>query len=378
MDIQEIIHQLFVFDSGLREELTSFGNRLAIFAFFVLISLAIGRLLPSLVKFCVRWLTPNKISRGYNRIVEPLWRSQVTAGTLVFVAVSLNILRGYPGLFNFLKFFVYLALAVSLAWLLSRFVRQMLRLYGVSLFKRMSGEAEDFLLVCETISNFTIGFLAAVFFAQSQNLNLLSLLTGVGIGGIAIAFAAKEVLSQIVGSIVLYLDRPFLPGEYVRVNFNIKDEDVYGRIESIGLRSTKIRVAVKNTLVIAPNSLMVSKDVENISRGTKVMVLLYLDFFKILNKSERALVEQVIEESITTLFGVEPGSSNIHLFEPENREGTRARISFFLLSSSRNSLALRKRLVEVAKESISKQLTFHKLAFSMEEPMLYVDAPVPL
>jgi small-conductance mechanosensitive channel len=64
-----------------------------------------------------------------------------------------------------------------------------------------------------------------VAFAQSQNVNLIGLLAGVCIGGIAIAFAAQKTLEQLIDTLVLYLDRPFVPGEYIRVNFNIQAGD---------------------------------------------------------------------------------------------------------------------------------------------------------
>jgi MscS family membrane protein len=175
-----------------------------------------------------------------------------------------------------------------------------IRLYGVNLVKRISDEVNDIILVFETIIDVMIGFFAITIFAQTRNFNFLALLTGLGIVATGVAFAAQEALGQIIGTIVLYLDRPYIPGEYVRINFNIHAEDVYGRIESIGIRSTKIRVAVSNTLLIVPNSIMASKDIENVSRGTKVMVLIYIDFSRLLTDPESALVAQIVEKASTT------------------------------------------------------------------------------
>ncbi|MGB5975288.1 MAG: hypothetical protein WBG38_18320, partial [Nodosilinea sp.] len=64
------------------------------------------------------------------------------------------------------------------------------------------------------------------------------------------------------------------------------------------------------------------------------------------------------------------------VYDPENESGTRARVSFFLLSSSQNSLSLRKRLVDIANEEITKRLSGHNLQFVMQGPMLYVNSPV--
>jgi len=377
MDIAEIFQKLFFeIDADFQQELFDFGRRLGFFVLFTLIAILVARLLPSFFQWIVDRFAPKFIAEPHDRIITPLRNLMVRAGFLIFIAININLFRPYPALFDVLQFFTYLAVTISLAWFLSRLVRQIIRIYGINLLQNLSREGDDILIAGETVANVVIGFFAAIFFAQSQNLNLVSVLTGLGIGGIAVAFAAREVLSQIIGTVVLYLDRPYVPGEYIRVNLVVTQEDVYGRVESIGIRSTKIRVVVKNTLVIVPNSLMARTDVENISRGTKVMALLYLDFPRVLTASERALVDQTLEECLSNLFGVESGSVRIATFEPEDQGGTRARVSFFLLSSSSSSLNIRKRLVEVANQEIRKRLLDNQLEFSMEEPMIYVDSPV--
>lgn len=124
---------------------------------------------------------------------------------------------------------------------------------------------------------------------------------------------------------------------------------------------------------------MASADIENITRGKKVMVLLYLDFARQLEKSEQALLDKVIKESTNTLFGIDPNSTKISLFPHEDDpQKVRARVSFFILGSNENSLEFRKRLLELANDSISKKLESHNIQFTMQEPTLYLDSPVPI
>lgn len=68
---------------------------------------------------------------------------------------------------------------------------------------------------------------------------------------------------------------------------------------------------------------MANLDIENITRGKKVMVLLYLDFVRVLEARARSLVEQVVKESTDILFGIDPGSAKIGLFDLEDRPGMR-------------------------------------------------------
>ncbi len=379
MNILETFQQALGIDAELQRQLLAFGIRLGWFILFTVLAVLVGLALPSFLKSSVRRLVPDRFFESYKRLVGPLRRLVIRSGILVITAININLFRIYPGLYDFLKLVVYLPLTITVAWLLSRVVRQLNRLYGIKLIQRLNREADDLLIVGETVANVTIGFFAIIFFAQTQRVNLMSLLTGLGIGGAAVAFAAQEILSQVFGTIILYLDRPYLPGEYIRANFNPRGADIYGRVESIGIRSTKIRLAAKNTLLIAPNSLMVSMDVENISRGTKVMVLFYLDFARVLDESESALVDKVIEESFhKELSGLDPGGIQVALFELEEQPCTRARINLFVRGSNEKSLAIRKRLVEIANESITEQLQAEGLQFEFAEPTIYVDSPVPL
>lgn len=376
MTIQDLVQTIFRVDDAFQQNLVAFGLRAGLFILLVIGASLLSRFIPALLTFLVTRLTPKSVSRRYQRVSAPVRRSLVRAAFFGLVAIALQVLQDYQGLYGLLNFFAYFAFACCAAWLLSRLVHYTLQIYGTTVLQRFSYDADDFIVVIENLINAVIVFFAVVYFAQTQSLNLISVLAGLGIVGLAISFAAKETFAQIIGSIVLYLDRPYVPGEYIRVSFNPKDEDVYGRIESVGLRSTKIRVAAKNTLVIAPNSVMVKKDIENISRGTKVMSLLYLDFAKCLNDTERALVKDVVDKAIGSLLGVEPLSVKLFLFEPEDKPGTRARVSFFLLSSSEGSLGIRKRLVEVANEQITARFAQHNLEFTMQDPLLYVDSPV--
>lgn len=353
--------------------------RLAILAVCIFVAMVVGRCLPWLIRIIMQRVASSKERQHeYEAIADTAGQPLARAVTLILIAVSLNIIKPYGGVYTAASFVVDLAVTISLAWTVSRAVKVLIRLYGVKLLGRIGDEVNDLVLIIENVVNCVIGFFAVMIFAQTRDFNFLALLTGLGIGAAGIAFAAQEALGQVIGTIVLYLDRPYTVGEYIRANFNINAEDIYGRIESIGIRSTKVRLAVTNTLLIVPNSLMSSIDIENISRGTKVMVLLYVDFVKELDKTSSALVSQTISKSFDGLFGIDPGSTRIHLFKPEDKDGTRARVSFFVMGTNESSINLRKRMLEVASQSLQKKLHDRQLEFSMEEPTIYVDSPVTL
>lgn len=379
MNIWTPIKDWFYFDTDeIRKFLLVHSLSIGTFLFFVFLSFLIGRYTTWLVKTIIKKLAPAKFSLVYEQLITPLEKLIKITGTLILISICLNFIQEYRAVYKIVKFFLDLGIITSIAWLVSRLFHQLVRAYGIDTLKKLGLEIDEMLLVFETIINVIIGFIAVITFAQNQNINLVGLLAGVGIGGAAIAFASQKTIEQLIGTFVLYLDRPFVPGEYIRVSLNPHAEQVYGRIESIGLRSTKLRTVAKSTLVIIPNSILANLDIENITRGKKVMVLLYLDFLKVLEEKEQALVEQVVNESTEVLFGIDPGSTKLKLFQPENKPGTRARITFFILGSSENSIQLRKRLLELANKTIYKQLKEYKIEFAMQEPTIYVESPVTI
>ena len=100
-----------------------------------------------------------------------------------------------------------------------------------------------------------------VFIADTMDWNLKTMLAGLGIGGLAFAFAAKETLGNIFGSLTILLDRPFHIGDWI----NIKGMD--GTVESVGLRSTRIRTFY-NSIISIPNADCVNNAIDNYGRRT--------------------------------------------------------------------------------------------------------------
>ena len=98
---------------------------------------------------------------------------------------------------------------------------------------------------------------------QSLGFNISAILAFGGIGGIAIGFAAKDLLANFFGGLMIYLDRPFDVGDWVRS----PDREIEGTIENIGWRLTRIRTFDKRALYV-PNSIFANISVENPSRMT--------------------------------------------------------------------------------------------------------------
>lgn len=107
-----------------------------------------------------------------------------------------------------------------------------------------------------------IVILAILMLVQKLGYPISGLLTSLGIGGLAVALAAKDSLSNIFGSIMILLDRPFTIGDWIKAG------DMEGTVEEIGFRSTRIRTFAK-TLITVPNSVLMNLSIDNFSQMPK-------------------------------------------------------------------------------------------------------------
>lgn len=102
---------------------------------------------------------------------------------------------------------------------------------------------------------------AALVAMQSMGYSISGVLAFGGIGGIAVGFAAKDLLANFFGGLMIYLDRPFAVGDWIRS----PDRELEGTVEDIGWRLTRIRTFDKRPLYV-PNSIFTQVAVENPSR----------------------------------------------------------------------------------------------------------------
>ncbi len=97
---------------------------------------------------------------------------------------------------------------------------------------------------------------------QALGYSISGVVAGLGIGGLAVAMAAKDTLANFFGSIMILSDRPFRVGDWIRADQN------EGVVEEIGFRSTRIRTFPK-TLITVPNSIIANTAIDNFSRMPK-------------------------------------------------------------------------------------------------------------
>jgi MscS family membrane protein len=148
-------------------------------------------------------------------------------------------------------------ISIGLVWLLYNLSDVFAR-YLTSFTASTTNQLDDQLipLVRKTL-RFFIVVMGVILILQNNGYNVASLIAGLGIGGLAVALAARETLANFFGSVTILLDKPFKVGDWVKIG----SEE--GTIEEVGFRSTRIRTFY-NSLVSVPNSKVADTAIDNL------------------------------------------------------------------------------------------------------------------
>ena len=131
--------------------------------------------------------------------------------------------------------------------------------------KRAKGEKIDYGTIdgVSKLIKFLIFLATLVVILDVSGVNIKGILAAAGIGGVALGFASKDLLANFFGTSIIYLDKPFTIGDWIKS----PDKDIEGTVEEIGWRMTKIRKFDKRPIYV-PNSLFSTVAIENPSRMT--------------------------------------------------------------------------------------------------------------
>lgn len=178
---------------------------------------------------------------------------------LIFYAISLCLtIAVYPAPLNVTLSNVFYVIYVFLiAWLLLR----VLESYGVILISKLakkSGKKEVVNLIIK-ILYFVIVIIALLFILSQLGFNISAIIASLGIGGLAVALAAKDIIANFFSSILLLFDNSFNQGDSVEVS------GIEGTVVETGLRKTTIRTS-DNCLVFLPNATIIGANIKNWSK----------------------------------------------------------------------------------------------------------------
>ncbi len=175
-------------------------------------------------------------------VVSLLSRSVITSAFWTYVAATLTV--------------------IGATWLCVRVIDLVFKLKQSQLVVT-SSEKISMVQLGRKLSKIMAGIVGALVIFYIAGINIAAVLTGLGIGGIAIAFAAQKTLENLFGGIMIISDQPIRVGDFCQAGDHI------GTVENIGLRSTRIRT-LKRTVVFVPNGQLALMSLENFTMRDKI------------------------------------------------------------------------------------------------------------
>ncbi|KST70478.1 hypothetical protein BC008_44910 [Mastigocoleus testarum BC008] len=341
-----------------------------------IVTIAVSIFLPKISESVTERLISLQFQEVYQQVLTP-YQNQiilVVLLTIIDIIILLSPLEEWLKLFEFI---FGLVIAIIFIWLALRIFRQFFDVYLLNAALRTQRKLDsEILILAKFLANATIVLIIIFLFAQTHRINLVGLLASLGIGGLAVAFAAQKTLEQLLGGVVLHLDRPFVIDDYVHL-----PDRTFGRVESIGWRSTKIRTSGKGSLVIIPNNILTQVSIENLTNAKKVISLIYLTLYKAISQEERALIRQVILDSTKDIFGLDNRITKVNfkdIVDDLDQNIVEAQVTLFLLGSGEISMELRKQLLDIARQNISYKLKEYGIIFDIKEKTINVSSPINL
>ncbi|HTM93900.1 MAG TPA: mechanosensitive ion channel domain-containing protein [Flavisolibacter sp.] len=176
---------------------------------------------------------------------------------------------------------------IALTWLLFRVIDFIASVLEARALKTADQADNQLVVFFRDFLKVILGIISLMLVLRfAFNYNVSSLLTGLSIVGAAIALALRESLENLIASFVIFFDKPFTTGDFVKV------QSVAGNVEKIGLRSTRIRTSDKSYVTV-PNKQMVDSILDNVTRRSQIRgeINLFIDL-----KTSPEKIQQLLEE----------------------------------------------------------------------------------
>ena len=188
----------------------------------------------------------------------------------------------------------YAALIILLAVPVKDFALLSLSYFEANFIKKSQTKIDDIAFdLLNKFSGIIIFAIAILLALDVLGINVVPLVAGAGIAGIAVGFAAKDTLSNLIAGILLIIDRPFEIGDRIELWSAPQGSATWGDVIDIGLRATKIRTT-DNIVIIIPNNEIMMRDIVNytaISTDIRVRIPIGVSYDTDIKKAKSVILE---------------------------------------------------------------------------------------
>ncbi len=227
---------------------------------YIVLAIGVAGFLDFLVSVWLRRLTAQK-KTPYDDLLLQLLRGPIkVVAFVIFLNVGLGVFDWPARAQLILSRGLMVIVACSVTYLAIKVVELLLGLWREKIVSAKDRALAELLFpLLSKLAKVAIVIAATVLTADNLDVKITSLLAGLSVGGLALGLAAQDTVANLFGAVAIFLDKPFHLGDVIRV------ESVEGAVESIGLRSTRIRNADGYHVTI-PNKTMGNAIITNITR----------------------------------------------------------------------------------------------------------------
>jgi MscS family membrane protein len=208
---------------------------------------------------------------------------------VLLLQVGFNIFDWSTTTRNFLSKGLILIVAASLTYLALKVIDMLLDVWRLRNAHEDRKFNDQLLSVIRKSLKIFIVIVAALVTASNIGINITAVITSLSIGGLAVGLAAQDTLANLFGAIAVFADKPFRVGDHIKLDV------AEGIVESVGLRSTRVR-SPEGHLIAVPNKTMGNAAITNMSRRDNIKTSMNVSLAKSLpaDKVQRAL--QILDE----------------------------------------------------------------------------------
>ncbi|MFV2060411.1 MAG: mechanosensitive ion channel family protein [Gammaproteobacteria bacterium] len=303
-------------------------------------------------RWAIRWSSKNSDNQ-----IRKIWANLAWPASLLFLipfivhVLEVN-LRISEILFGPITITLWTLFTISLTWIVwssGNLIAEKI-VHSKNLLK--GGIDSQLIRLGLRLISFILAIAVVVVGSQKLGLPAYSIITGLGVGGVAVAFAAKDSVANLLGSLVIMFEKPFRVGHWVKAG------DAEGTVESVGFRSTRIRTFY-NSVMSIPSDKLINTVVDNMGMRNlrRVRSTFYIQYSTDPQKVEKFItgLNAIINDSDFT------SEDNIQIaFRGFATYGLEILLSFFLTVSDINS-ELRERqniMIAILKLADTMQIEF--------------------
>ncbi len=241
---------------------TYYGNTLSDWSISILIiigSIFIGKILYWFLSKIVKKITKKTKSKFDDIIIDMIEEPLVVIITVMGFWFGLSRLHLSDGLNSFIGHSMHAAIIITVTWMIARLFDAIIEQYVVPMTQKSDTDLDDMILpVIRKAVRAMIWILGVIVALNNAGIEIAPLIAGLGIGGLALAMAAKDTVANFFGGFTIFTDKPFKVGDRIKIG------DFDGVIYEVGLRSSRM-TTLEGRMVTIPNAKIADSMIENVT-----------------------------------------------------------------------------------------------------------------